>query len=1214
MQSSILYQLKYALGVGFFVSFYGVAGLIVWVLGEKFGVQTSTQIVLVALLLLTLPFALVFSYFVSRRNKKKEEAAETEEKPAEAVDAEKPEKLVSPTGNYEEIDNSVSEVVEFLKSSNLGEAGVEAVYSLPWYLVAGTPRSGKSSLVLSSNLDFKTLPSQRESEQKFIRPTGNVEWRVTSDAVFIDTAGRYQSEGADGDEWAALVEAIKKQRPKRPLDGFLLVVNAEKILEGRDSEVEQMAKILRSRLDEVIQRTKVRFPIYLIFTNADAIEGFADSFSVSQREGKNLVWGSTIPLEKTDQAQTLFDGEYAILQDAIMKRRLQRLSAPFSPSKQLRIFNFPLHFTSARRKLGSFVSTLFRPNPFSESPFLRGFYFTASPDKNGGRGAANQPKTIGNSFFTEKLFRDVVLRDKDLVGTFQAQKKRPPIMGWLLTAIGAILVLSVLTLAGVSLYKNKQMLDTASERGVAVINLAKESKKKPLEKTPVEAQNEIDATENLRETLVELDKYERDGAPLYMRMGLYSGNQIFEKNLLPNYFAAVEQRYKEPMIKRLEAEMSKFAQSNPVTNPAKLSDEEEENLSRNYDLLKAYLMLTEKYKNEADATHISTTLKDFWASESKLPASLADKSQLQLDFWAKQIDRESFPRISMDQALIDQTRAKLKAFPAINRFYKRKVTEISKEVDKQIGETTVGAILTRLGGNTQYIEGNEPVQSAYTLEGFQLMEKALVEANEELTKPDWVMGETEENAIAQNEDVVGKVKEFYFRDYAEEWRNFVKGINVKYSRENAADALQTFASEDSPIVLLAKEIARQTNFSSKAEPAGWVDWIFSFFASQETAETGGNTPVEKQFLPLHTFVGENPNEKNPIDKYQTDINAVAKKYAGFSPTKINQISQELAQDDNKNFPQLRTAQSDIESLLKPFENTAAGQELAAFLQEPLENLSTLLGADAQSQIKKNWANKVLPAAKEIEKGYPFEAGEQEVDLKNLTAFLNPVDGVLTKFYNDNLKIYFDETAEGLKVKENSELKFNDEFVEYLNNAFRLQKALFGKSATPKFEYEFSLQPVEQAIIEVTIDGQKVTSEGTASIKLTFPPGTGAETGVFVNFSSTASTSQTSGAPIANSSANSSSSSVNNSNTGNTAAQNPAAQDTNAGSGQLKFPGTWGLFKFFDAGSPEKQAGGEYLLTYTLGGKTVKATVKPSGEDLFDRNLFKSVNAPQDFLK
>src|SRR5207248_11219270 len=85
------------------------------------------------------------------------------------------------------------------------------------------------------------------------------------------------------------------------------------------------------------------------------------------------------PLEKSDNAQSLFDSEYALLHNSLMKRRVLRLSAPFPPVRQLRIFNFPLHFGSARRKLGTFVSALFRPNPFSENPFLRGFYFVADP-------------------------------------------------------------------------------------------------------------------------------------------------------------------------------------------------------------------------------------------------------------------------------------------------------------------------------------------------------------------------------------------------------------------------------------------------------------------------------------------------------------------------------------------------------------------------------------------------------------------------------------------------------------------------------------------------------------------------------------------------------------------------------------------------------------------------------------------------------------------
>ena len=148
----------------------------------------------------------------------------------------------------------------------------------------------------------------------------NVDWRVTSEAVFLDTAGRYQTEGVDAEEWVGLIDSLKKYRPARPLDGFLLVVDTDKILKSDDHEIEELAKTIRARPDEAIQRLKTRFPVYLVFTNADSIEGFRDSFSTSKNEGKNLVWGTTIPLEKSENAPSLFDSEYAILHNSLMKR------------------------------------------------------------------------------------------------------------------------------------------------------------------------------------------------------------------------------------------------------------------------------------------------------------------------------------------------------------------------------------------------------------------------------------------------------------------------------------------------------------------------------------------------------------------------------------------------------------------------------------------------------------------------------------------------------------------------------------------------------------------------------------------------------------------------------------------------------------------------------------------------------------------------------
>ncbi len=213
-----------------------------------------------------------------------------------------------------------------------------------------------------------------------------------------------------------------------------------------------------------------------------------------------------------------------------------RLSAPFPPVRQLRIFNFPLHFGSARGKMGAFVSTLFRPNPFNENPFLRGFYFTAAPvgrpsmPQGGKTMAPNQPQIIGDTYFTERLFRDVVLRDKDLVRTMQEQKQRPPILGWVLTSLGALLILSLLILAGISLYNNNKMLEEATTRGEAVLSIVRaDGGNSPLGKSPEQAQKEINATEDLRETMAKLDDYNRNGVPFYMGLGIYSGDKFTKK-------------------------------------------------------------------------------------------------------------------------------------------------------------------------------------------------------------------------------------------------------------------------------------------------------------------------------------------------------------------------------------------------------------------------------------------------------------------------------------------------------------------------------------------------------------------------------------------------------------------------------------------------------------------------------------------------------------
>ncbi len=217
-------QLKSVLGISALVSFYGIASFAIYYFGSSLGVGYAWQIIIIALLLLTWPFAVLINYMRKRRARKRE-AAE-----AAAPEGAAPQTPIkgggAPKRVYEELTRGAEEAVQWLRSTRLGGAkSNEAVYALPWFVVAGPSASGKTSLVLSSGLDFHALPSQRRGEMKIVRPTQHVDWRVTDSAVLLDTSGRYQGDGPSRDEWIALTETIKKHRNNRALDGFVVEPN-----------------------------------------------------------------------------------------------------------------------------------------------------------------------------------------------------------------------------------------------------------------------------------------------------------------------------------------------------------------------------------------------------------------------------------------------------------------------------------------------------------------------------------------------------------------------------------------------------------------------------------------------------------------------------------------------------------------------------------------------------------------------------------------------------------------------------------------------------------------------------------------------------------------------------------------------------------------------------------------------------------------------------
>jgi type VI secretion system protein ImpL len=1186
-------EIKRALQITFCLSLYTIACLLIYFLSSWAGLAIPYQVAVIVLILLTWPVAIAVNRYRKKRSGAGEHSSSRVTKTSEQAGPS------SPVRVYDELTRGAEEAVRWLRETKLADKSADPVYKLAWFLIAGPPQSGKTSMLLSSGLDFQALPNQRRGELNLIRPTRDCEWRVTDSSINIDSAGRYQSEGPDGEEWSSLIETLKRVRRGRPLDGFVIAVDAARVLNQSAAQIEQEAKILRARLDDAIRRTQTRFPVYMVFTHVDSLEGFHDFFATFDAREKSQVWGATIRLEQSNNAHALFDVEFDDLYDALMRHRLVRLGASAAPHEQLRVFNFPLSFAESRKKLGLFVSALFRPNPFSENPLLRGFYFTSSTAGENSKTAqsivahasaattANLVKPESNitqkvettriarpGYFTERLFKEVFLRDKDLAQSFLLNRRRPFPVRKVLAGLAAALLLLVSVGLGISYFSNRRMIAEARERGLRVEEINRADAGKDLsKKTGVDAAVELRAIEELRQVLVQLDDYDKNSPPLYLRFGLYSGFEV-NRSLRVIYFDAIERRFYKPVVSALERDLRTITsapgpdfQITPAGNAASGAPNATQatqplnDLGRYYDLLKAYLMLSNVDKVEP--SFLNNQLADYWRKASPR-TELESLSGEQLKFFALQANGDDVSHNKADEQLVADARRKLQAYPASDRLFKQLVSAIDAKVPPVMLDGIV-----RNGGRG-VLGSSYTVPGSFTVKGYQEhWVRAVETAGEEISKDDWVMGPEATTSQDQAADV-GRLQSIYFREYTQQWQRFLRGVNVREfkTKAEAVEALRALSASDSPMELLMLEVKRNTDLSAASESGGVWGWIKRIFSS-ERERSAGSTEVEKEFGALFPFVSsEDKKTRVPISEYRATIDQLVRSLEVKSDDQLAQAAKALL--TGKDEIGLQRAEQEVSRTLEPFK-TAASRDVARVLTQPLGNLRAMLYGGGFEQIDKTWRDQLYPRAHALESGFPFTDSSSETPVTDLAKFLNPANGQLTSFFNERLANSFEESQGKLTLRESGAVKLSNSFVEFLNNTRQLREALFpGGGAQPDLSYEVKLLPVTGADARIEIDGTSVEarSGSTQSAKFTWPARSG-----------------TSGAKI--------------------------VVLRGGQQSEVSFPGDWGLFRMFGAGRPSKVGDNQFQLSWNIGSTSVRATIQASSAtNPFERRLFTQIRAPQ----
>ena len=332
------------------------------------------------------------------------------------------------------------EALETLRRARFRGADGErrTVRELPWYVFIGAPGSGKTTALLNAGLRFPLGDPRAGHTFQGVGGTRDCDWWFTDQAVLLDTAGRYTTQGsdreADAAAWLGFLDLLKRFRPRQPLNGAIVTVSVADLVHWNDEELARYAAQVRERVLELYARLGVRVPLYVLVTKADLLAGFNEFFSELDAEGRPQVWGATFDSTEViagPSAAARFDEEFARLERRLYAVLPARLQEERDLQRRAAIYRFPQQFRAAGPLVAAFLRQAFDTGWQQQGPLLRGFYFASgtqegSPiDRVLGTLARSfnlerkvQPPALGagKSFFLKRLLHDVIFGESGLAG------------------------------------------------------------------------------------------------------------------------------------------------------------------------------------------------------------------------------------------------------------------------------------------------------------------------------------------------------------------------------------------------------------------------------------------------------------------------------------------------------------------------------------------------------------------------------------------------------------------------------------------------------------------------------------------------------------------------------------------------------------------------------------------------------------------------------
>jgi type VI secretion system protein ImpL len=946
-------------------------------------------------------------------------------------------------------------MTEFRKSPVGRRLGDRALAQLPMYFILGPEGAGKSSLIQESGLSSVLRDAQ--GRPKAVRGVGggrDFNWWFTEQAFLLDMSGRTlkRSQFDDTDDWVGFLKSLQKQRPERPINGVVLAVPVHEVAGAAKEKVGPLATALRERIRDLGHHLGMEFPVWIVFTHADRVAGFAETFEGFSEEQAGQPWGATLAAAKAREtsAATLFESEYRTLVSALGTLRTARVHALADDAQRLRALAFPAQMENLRADLQAFVGQLFEKGKGpAEGGFLRGFYFVCS--QVGGQtvdrvlGAAAEraglparleaptPEVARRAWFGPGLWRRIILRDAALASASAWARKNAERQRWILLGGlgGAYLLLTLMfVLVAVNVAKPVRQAESAAR---TLADLGDDF-------VPRQALGRLDGMRIALEAL----EANREHKSLGMRIGAYAGDRVIDA-ARELYVRRAEQYLLQPIAKevrdtlevQLASDQSRFANLFYQYQAYRLLSDPHSTVEPADSVVLSKVVVT---MLRPELERVSDDSLRYYAGLARAQARcLADHGEPKRRFG------------DFDENLAARAIATLQRrwseWPSL---YDDMITDANEAIDG----LTVKRILADAKKKQELFADSGTLSGAYTRAGWEGFVRPRLSIMKHVVRreKDPELQAQLGGAVSGLTSELGKR---YADDYVNAWVTFLTGLKGRPQGSKGRASLQREASFDSEIEAVLRRVRAETQLEGEPREIASVRERFALFDLWLSPPKREGFDAFKSKVPFLRSDMDHSQQEN--FRATLDAAAKAKDKQGIDGGMYkNATNMALDFTDPASAPWRKTdpvvakGLRAVLTVMKPF--GGGGPSGFASMGGGAGGGAGGGGATDSGDpvaFATDWQAQVVQPFSSLAGGYPFNAGGGDVKISEFAAFFKPGGG-LDQVYATHLKgrVSRDGREIGQQISGTTPA-----IRAWVKKAYQIQDAFFAGGAEPKLLFD-----------------------------------------------------------------------------------------------------------------------------------------------------------------